>query len=217
MIVNGTMNQISRYVLVVCIIVGGVLFARPYRKPGWDRKSPAIPQDKVVLHDPRPAKLGPDGEGLALGPIESTTPSVPPSSAKSRSTTAEGQFDGRAGQSPNRTEMSGQLPPADPTFPDSSPVNLYKAPPKHQPLADARAKSTATQSALPAKRKRRVKAHRIVDGDDLRSLAARYLGNPDRSLEIFELNRQVLARPDILPIGREILIPVERDRDRRTR
>lgn len=49
--------------------------------------------------------------------------------------------------------------------------------------------------------------HRVVDGDTLSSLALRYLGKSDRYLELFELNRDVLASPDLLPIGVLLKIP----------
>jgi nucleoid-associated protein YgaU len=51
------------------------------------------------------------------------------------------------------------------------------------------------------------RVHSIVDGDTLRDLAARYLGSPDRAMEIFNANRDVLGNPDILPIGVELKIP----------
>ncbi len=49
--------------------------------------------------------------------------------------------------------------------------------------------------------------HRVQDGDTLPELAARYLGDPNRFMEIFEANRHVLASPDLLPIGVELIIP----------
>ena len=49
--------------------------------------------------------------------------------------------------------------------------------------------------------------HVIVDGDSLEKLAGRYLDDPHRSAEIFELNREVLSSPDLLPIGEELKIP----------
>lgn len=49
--------------------------------------------------------------------------------------------------------------------------------------------------------------HTIRDGDSLEELAARYLGDRELYLELFESNRDVLSRPDVLPIGREIRIP----------
>lgn len=52
--------------------------------------------------------------------------------------------------------------------------------------------------------------HRIVDGDTLRDLSARYLGSEARYLEIFEANRDLLVRPDLLPLGVKIRIPLQR-------
>jgi hypothetical protein len=49
--------------------------------------------------------------------------------------------------------------------------------------------------------------HQIADGDTLSKLASRYLGRGDRYLEIYELNRDVLASPDLLPIGAVLKIP----------
>ena len=49
--------------------------------------------------------------------------------------------------------------------------------------------------------------HVVVDGDTLSDLAARYLGRTEAALEIFELNRHVLATPDLLPIGAVLKIP----------
>jgi nucleoid-associated protein YgaU len=55
-----------------------------------------------------------------------------------------------------------------------------------------------------------VRTHRIVDGDTLEALAERYLGSTDRSLEIYEANRDVLPSPGLLPIGAELRIPSAR-------
>jgi len=53
----------------------------------------------------------------------------------------------------------------------------------------------------------RLRRHTIVDGDDLRHLAKRYLGSPDRYMEIYQRNRNVLPDPALLPIGAELVIP----------
>lgn len=50
-------------------------------------------------------------------------------------------------------------------------------------------------------------AHQIVDGDTLSKLAAQYLGSAERYREIYELNREVLTNPDLLPIGKVLKIP----------
>ena len=49
--------------------------------------------------------------------------------------------------------------------------------------------------------------HIVVDGDSLAKLAGRYLDDPKRSVEIYELNRELLANPDLLPIGTALKIP----------
>ena len=51
--------------------------------------------------------------------------------------------------------------------------------------------------------------YRIRDGDTLKSIAKKFLGDEARFAEVFELNEQRLPydNPDLLPVGREILIP----------
>jgi hypothetical protein len=51
------------------------------------------------------------------------------------------------------------------------------------------------------------RTHIVADGDSLERLASRYLSDPQRSREIYELNRDVLTAPDLLPIGAELKIP----------
>jgi nucleoid-associated protein YgaU len=52
-----------------------------------------------------------------------------------------------------------------------------------------------------------LRRHRITDGDSLESLAQRYLGQAERAAEIYALNGDILAAPDLLPLGRIIRIP----------
>jgi hypothetical protein len=51
------------------------------------------------------------------------------------------------------------------------------------------------------------RTHIVADGDSLERLANRYLSDPQRSREIYELNREILSAPDLLPIGAELKIP----------
>jgi len=53
-----------------------------------------------------------------------------------------------------------------------------------------------------------VRMHKVVDGDTLEALAERYLGCADRAGEIYQLNRDRLLSPELLPIGVELRIPV---------
>jgi nucleoid-associated protein YgaU len=67
--------------------------------------------------------------------------------------------------------------------------------------------SVALGTQSPPSGSRAVRKHKVVDGDTLGALAQRYLGNAQRSGEIFEANKDVLSRPDLLPIGAELKIP----------
>ena len=49
--------------------------------------------------------------------------------------------------------------------------------------------------------------HIVQNSDTLEKLAKRYLGDESRALEIFDLNRDVLDNPHLLPIDAELRIP----------
>jgi hypothetical protein len=53
--------------------------------------------------------------------------------------------------------------------------------------------------------------HIVIDGDSLEKLAGRYLDDPQRAGEIYDANRELLASPDLLPIGAELHIPDRRN------
>ncbi len=51
--------------------------------------------------------------------------------------------------------------------------------------------------------------HVVQNSDTLEKLAKRYLGDEGRALELFDLNRDVLDNPHLLPIGAELKIPAD--------
>jgi nucleoid-associated protein YgaU len=69
----------------------------------------------------------------------------------------------------------------------------------------------ASEVAHPERPEPRV--HVVHNGDTLGRLAKRYLGDEGRALEIFDLNRDVLSNPHLLPIGVELRIPADRPLD----
>lgn len=54
--------------------------------------------------------------------------------------------------------------------------------------------------------------HVVANGDTLEKLAERYLNDAGRALEIFDLNRDQLSNPHLLPIGVELRVPRNPDR-----
>ena len=59
----------------------------------------------------------------------------------------------------------------------------------------------------PARPLGKPRPYRLRDGDTLERIAERLLGNRERAAEIFEANRNLLARPDLLPVGVTIMLP----------
>ena len=57
------------------------------------------------------------------------------------------------------------------------------------------------------------RTYRLRDGDTLEGIAERFLGNRARAEEIFQNNRNVLAQPDLLPVGTSIVIPPRQTAD----
>jgi hypothetical protein len=53
----------------------------------------------------------------------------------------------------------------------------------------------------------------LEPGDTLKSLAKRFLGDENRQLEIYQLNRDVLASPDKLPVGKVVRFPRPNHKD----
>ncbi|MEM7314957.1 MAG: hypothetical protein AAF497_17565 [Planctomycetota bacterium] len=51
--------------------------------------------------------------------------------------------------------------------------------------------------------------HRIVDGDTLEKISMHYFGTESRAKDLFEMNRSLLERPDLLPLRKHLLIPPE--------
>jgi nucleoid-associated protein YgaU len=83
------------------------------------------------------------------------------------------------------------------TFPaDSVTPPVYSTVSAGTPTATPLAEVTPTE-----------RIHVVHEGDALDALAKRYLGDEARALEIFDLNREALENPHVLPLGVELRIP----------
>lgn len=97
------------------------------------------------------------------------------------------------------------LTPMDPGEPIPALARAYSRPPwTATPGWDMSGGMTPPRADMPGTT---AQTHRIADGDTLEGLAQRYLGAAARADEIYRANRDVLSRPDILPIGAELKIP----------
>lgn len=68
----------------------------------------------------------------------------------------------------------------------------------HEPMRQVAAPSI--RGAIP-------QSYTVRDGDDLTALAVRFYGHPGAAAAILEANRDVLVRPDMLPIGVALRLP----------
>jgi hypothetical protein len=128
----------------------------------------------------------------------------------------------RVGQSGWTPSQPAQLPrataaiqptadtPAGATFHQSlRPVGSLLAPidgVATEPAIDPRAQAAASNSDPRTYTAGEIR-HTVADGDTLSKLAARYLGRSDAYQQIYELNREALTNPDLLPIGAVLRIP----------
>jgi len=176
-------NRKKLFVVAIVVAVGigaGVLF----------RKSPETAQDEPAA----------SGESSVVV-NETTTSSEKPAPA---------------------SHLVGRIDPAEQATPAQVPVgprgaaNVGLAAPaggfSTLPASSAPPPATANPSPAPAAggggTYSEVRRHKVADGDTLTGLAVKYLGSADRYREIYDLNREMLANPDLLPIGSELKIPV---------
>jgi nucleoid-associated protein YgaU len=91
-----------------------------------------------------------------------------------------------------RGAVIGQPPPGSVQKPTPAPSSLE---------AQVSALPTMPATAVPPR------SHVVQEGESLASVAARYYGDPRRSVLLFRANRDRLRAPDHVPIGTVLLIP----------
>lgn len=98
------------------------------------------------------------------------------------------------------------LPSPSPFVGVSLPTPASVTPPARLPFAPPAL--PGVHLLLPSEEVPSERIHIIDRGDSLEYLAKRYLGDEGRAVELFDLNRQVLDNPHLLPIGAELKIPL---------
>jgi len=205
--------------VLIAILVGLVMFAHSHRPRPVD--APEVVKDTLRLRKANDLFLTSNVREKPAKDVETASP-TPASEADLAAGTSMERAPSAAlvpqGGFLKPVPVGGQLPsvlaPAGSVTGQLSPL-----PPAAGATKVARAAATSPESASLAGSPRYLPVrpaqpapvvHRIVDGDTLRDLAARYLGSEARYLEIFEANRDLLVRPDLLPLGVKIRIPLQR-------
>jgi LysM domain len=173
-------KQCALALLIVLAVGAGMLFHRSHTP-----LAPAEGESRTPLTRRLPSPHPAVERGHLLPSFEEKVPRVPTAATAADPDTRNREFP---------AHPSGAFHPGSALFMPSD--NLAPAEPAHDELlSDAHSPSAAGRT------------HLVVDGDTLARLAARYLGSSDRYGEIFAANRGVLTKPDLLPIGAELVIP----------
>jgi hypothetical protein len=177
---------------VVVIVVMGVAGAMLFRKP-------SAPDAAESAATPTEAAAG-------LEPAQHFDKPAPVSHLTGRIDPAETAVDGRGFTTPPLNDRGNfglsTVPPATGGYSALRPATNDGA------VATAGTGASMSAAEAPAGAGfNELRRHKIADGDTLSGLAVRYLGSADRYREIYELNRDILANPDLLPIGSSLKIP----------
>ena len=178
------MERAATIFLAAIVLLGGILLAMPYRRPPAPAGTPApiAAGEPSVREAHRLAAVGvPFVEHLA-DRVE-VPPASPPESPI---------------ELPNQPAWAR---------PEAPPPELPRSYPRYGREAASAPPAPPDRAAWAETFYRPPRTHKIVDGDSLAALAERYLGDGGRYLELFELNRDVLPHPDLLPIGVELKLP----------
>jgi nucleoid-associated protein YgaU len=214
------MQSLVKALLIFGVLITGIALALVFRKSETEDSTEGNSASETAQaeHAEAPAKETPKQQG------------VPPKPERTDITDGSAQapghrvIDGAPSESPNATIRRPPLPPPvfrtkQPGIADVRPIESAPSVGVETPIAAngngelhvARIPDVPQPSNFPATELAsevpEVRSHTIVNGDTLERIARRYLGSETRHNEIFELNRDIISDPDILPIGRSIAIP----------
>lgn len=220
------MSRGKKLLIVGLVLAAGLLLAWPFRKIVVEKN-----YDSVASANPPPTVQRPSEQVRQTQPVETSTLRAPAPHVVAKMTST-GEPHSQSPRPPASTsfdlanhpalaamQMSGETQPT--TTHRASPVTPA-VPPQQQPATASSASTPHSSSSRPAyntgehdqafdaaqQRPREIR-HVVQNSDTLEKLAKRYLGDEGRALEIFDLNRDVLDNPHLLPINAELRIPAD--------
>lgn len=176
----------SRYLVAGGVMLTGLCAAWPFRETYRSLPTPAplaAPLELTLRRPDSPLVLAPRSDISPAVGIEPQSAGLAPSGASTRTSLRTGDL-------------------ADLTPPPALPVSFQPGA-ANPPPSDWRPEPTARPTGPPP----RPRPYRLRDGDTLEKIAERLLGDSGRAGEVFEANRDVLMRPDLLPVGTTIVLP----------
>ena len=218
------MSRGRKLLIVAVVLAVGVGLAWPFRKSASDKRAVPVAQSAAVALPAAPAaRVAPPSAQLgAPAPVQLGAPA--PHVVAKMASTQEGEANRQTGfdlanhpalsttltASPAPRNVSPVTPPVPPKV-QTPPVD-YRPAQVQTYAGDARPAYTISADELTTHAREKTPTevrHVVQNSDTLEKLAKRYLGSEDRALEIFDLNRDVLDNPHLLPIDAELRIPAD--------
>ena len=194
------MSRVKKLLLVSFVLAVGIGLAWPFRKGANQKLVPPLPESPTTGDQQETLsadKFVPGGQrkqvvaqmastaGTDTGTFDiENHPAIANHSESSRPTTT---------QSSSPADLSPVTPDVPPSASDSRPAFATS-----EPIG-------SDQAQWPEE-----VVHVVKNGDTLEKLAEHYLEDAGRALELFDLNRDQLTNPHLLPIGAELRIPIPR-------
>ena len=203
------MSRARKLLIVSFVLALGIGLAWPYRK----NATIYLPESRSNVIDHAVGDSATAFDQPAAAPANSfqASPAANRHVVAKMASTADSLTAGSAPQGfdlENHAVVSRQQDDISPTT--SSPPQFATVPktttdekPSARPAYSTAEKATVDQSVWPEEL-----VHIVRNGDTLEKLAERYLGDEGRALELFDLNRDQLTNPHLLPIDAELRIPI---------
>lgn len=206
------MSRAKKLLIVSFVLAIGIGLALPFRRqPGESQYAPTAdgpPQTSAFNGPAQPFDRAASETSPARGKIARQVEAHMASTREQDSTTG---FDLKShpALAGRPAAVSSEKPTTQPDAAEASPVTPQTLPStgRSRP-AYATSLPEIDEAAWPEE-----VVHVVHNGDTLEKLAERYLGDPGRAMELFDLNREQLSNPHLLPIGAELRIPVPARRE----
>jgi nucleoid-associated protein YgaU len=193
------MIRFGRFAWVVVLVLGIVGSAPFYRSP--EQKQIATPVATVVTpQTPLPIPVIPEPKIVAVK-TSAPEPSVILLAEQKLPPPPVIQLPEWTKQKPTDVPWNVSQPPPPPDNPYSHAAATQPSP-RLQIIEPPR---VVLKPLVP---KPSIKKHRVVDGDSWRLLSLRYFGDELHTETIIQANRSLITHPDLMPVGKELVIPL---------
>jgi nucleoid-associated protein YgaU len=188
-----------------CILGLGFVLAWPFRRPADQREYQPQPEDR-----PSEPLRASNGDAIVAAPLTQPTAITEPMAptVAHMASTAEAAVASSSPQKLNGFDLANH-----PALVESSNTNGEATAPPAESTTQPAYTTVGEQLGNPSQTAWRDEVlHIVANGDTLEKLAERYLNDAGRAMEIFDMNRDQLNNPHLLPIGVELRVPVSPDR-----